>query len=292
MGRTKHKLVGHKDGVMCLALIKENLLISAARDHTLKVWDITTYECIKSLQDEERIKAITILLDGNIATSSNAHIKIRNVKEDLNCIKIIKFQGYDYYSKLFVLDNDKSACLCYWDFEVCLLILDMNKGFDCLQKMSEEGLCIDDSFVHLNNDKFAYIIDSQKIKIRNVLDYEHLKNLEGHTCWVNTLLFVKKYNIMLSGSFDTIRAWCTISYQCIRIIELTTGIKSLLLLPNGFFASGCPSKGGIKIWNIYNYECINSFESQSGMITSLLLTEDKRIISASPDDNTIVISDK
>jgi WD40 repeat protein len=223
MGRTKQKLVGHKDGVMCLAMINENLLISAAHDKTLKVWDITTYQCIKSFQDEQSIKAITILPDGNIATSSNAHIKIRNIKEDFNCIKIIKLQGYDHYSKLFVLSNDKLACLCFWDMEVWLLILDMNKEFDCIQKISEEGSCVANCFAHLD-DKFAYGIDSQNIKVRNVLDYERFKTLEGHTQFVNALLFIKKYNILLSGSFDhTIRAWCTIGYQCIRIIELTTG---------------------------------------------------------------------
>jgi WD40 repeat protein len=293
MGRTQYKLVGHEGGVMCLAMINENLFISAAQGKTLKVWDITTYQCIKTLQDEQFIKTITILPDGNIATSSNAFIKIRNIKDDFNCIKIIKLQGYDHYSKLFVLSNDKLACLCFWDLEVWLLILDMNKEFDCIQKISEEGKCVANCFAHLG-DKFAYGIDSQDIKIRNVLDYEYFKTLEGHTEWVNALIFIKKYNLLLSGSFDcTIRAWCTIGYQCIRKIELSTNVESLLLLPNGYFAAGLSSdEGVIKIWDITNYECINSFQTQSGMITSLLLTKDKRIISASPLGNTIIICDK
>jgi WD40 repeat protein len=293
MGKSKHKLIGHNNTVMCLALINKNLLISAAHDKTLKVWDITTYECIKSLQDEEWIREITILSDGNIATSSVAHIKIRNINEDFNCIKIIKFQGYDSYSKLFVLSNDKLACPCFCvDGQVWLLILDMNKGFDCVQKISEEGSYIANSFVHLNDDKFAYNVDSQ-IKVRNVLDHEHFKTLEDpHTDWVNVLVFIKKYNIMLSGSCDTLKVWCTISYQCIRIIDLIIPVETLLILPNGYFATGLYAEGIIKIWNISNYECINSFKTQSGIITSLLLTEDKRIISASPYDNTIVICDK
>jgi WD40 repeat protein len=76
------------------------------------------------------------------------------------------------------------------------------------------------------------------------------------------------------------------------MIILTTGVFSLLLLPSGYFASGLSSEGVVKIWNISNYECINTIESQSGIITSLLLTDDKRIISASPNDNTIRIYDK
>jgi WD40 repeat protein len=185
-------------------MINKILLIFAACDNTLKVWDITTYECIKSPQDEEWIETITILPDGNIATSSESHIKIRSVKEDFNCIKVIKLEGCDFYSKLFVLSNDKVTCLCF-NKQVWLLILDMNKGFDCARKILEEGLRIANTFVHLD-DKFAYIIDSREIMIRNVLDYTHFKTLKGNKNWVNALLFIKKYNIMLSGSYDTIRA--------------------------------------------------------------------------------------
>jgi WD40 repeat protein len=292
MGRTKHKLDGHKDGVMYLALIKDNLLLSAGIfDKALKVWDITTYQCIKSLQEEEQIRAITILPYSNITTSSVSHIKIRNIQENFNCIKIIKLEGYVNYSKLFVLSDDKSACLSYGNGQLWLLILDMSKEFDCIKKISEEGFAIAKCFAHLG-DKFANGIAGQKIRIRNVLDYEHFKTLEGHTEWVNALLFIKKYNIMLSGSLDSIRVWCTISYQCIRIIDIPTGVESLLLLPNGYFASGLSSEGVIKIWNISNYECINTIESHSDMITALLLTKDKGIISASPNDNTIIIYDK
>jgi WD40 repeat protein len=275
MGRTKHELDGHKHRVKCLVLIKENLLISSGvTDKTLKVWDITTNQCIKSLQDEEHITAITILPNGNIATNSDFYIKIRNIKEDFNCTKIIKLERCDSYIRLFMLSNDIVACFCSDKDELdWLLILDMNKEFDCIPKISEEGF---------GNDS--------RIKIRNVLDYEHFKTLEDHTKWVSALLFVKKYNIMLSGSLDTIRAWCTISYQCCRIIDLSIGVESLLLLPNGCFASGS-SEGVIQIWDISNYECYNSIESQSNWISSLILTEDKRIISVSPYDNTIVICD-
>jgi WD40 repeat protein len=95
---------------------------------------------------------------------------------------------------------------------------------------------------------------------------------------------------MISGSRETIKAWCTISYQCCRTIDHPTGVESLLLLPNGYFASGSESK--IEIWDISNYECINIIEGQSEWINSLVLTEDMRIISASPYHNRILICDK
>jgi WD40 repeat protein len=90
MGRTKHKLDGHKLGVGCIALIKENLLITAGLyDKTLKVWDITKYQCIKSLQDEAVINAITILPNHNIAISSMFYIKIRKtLKKILSVLKL------------------------------------------------------------------------------------------------------------------------------------------------------------------------------------------------------------
>jgi WD40 repeat protein len=163
----------------------------------------------------------------------------------------------------------------------------MNKKFEHIRKIIEEDLIHENCFTLLD-DKFAYAA----IKIRNAQDYEHFKTLEGHTKWVDVLLFVKKYNLMLSGSQDTIRVWCTISYQCCRIIDHPTGVDSLLLLPNGYFASGLSSESVIEIWNISNYECINTIECQSDWVTSLVLTEDMRLISASPHNDTILIFDK
>jgi WD40 repeat protein len=158
MGRMKLKLDGHKAGVNCLALVKEeNLLISAGGDKILKIWDITSYQCIKSLQEKESIEAMTILPDSNIAISSMSNIKIRNIKEDFNSIKIIEMKGYKLYGELFTLSKDKLAYFCCSEdeIEVLLLILDMKKEFDCIYKISEDDLCDQNCFALLDN-KFAY----------------------------------------------------------------------------------------------------------------------------------------
>ena len=47
-----------------------------------------------------------------------------------------------------------------------------------------------------------------------------IKVLEGHWDYVNSLLYIKERDIMISGSFDvTLRIWNMSTYQCITVIE-------------------------------------------------------------------------
>jgi WD40 repeat protein len=116
------------------------------------------------------------------------------------------------------------------------------------------------------------------------------KITNGHKSWIYALLCIERENKLLSGSFrGETRVWDLTTYECVRIIDEAhfDGIKCLLHLPNGYFASYSWNKL-IKIWDLKNYECINTLIGHKKVVTSLLLLKDNIVVSAS-NDKTILI---
>jgi WD40 repeat protein len=104
------------------------------------------------------------------------------------------------------------------------------------------------------------------------------KTLTGHEHYINSLIFIERDNSLVSGSYDnSIKIWELNDFQCLKTIQVEYGIRDLLLLPGGYFASG--EYNSIKIWDIKNYECIHTLENQYGWVGYLVLTEDRRIVS-------------
>jgi WD40 repeat protein len=290
MGKSKHVLGGHEDIIRSSALINDNLLVSVSDDGTLKVWDINKGECIKAVRDEECFKSVITLPDGNtVITSSPINIKLWDVKNDFNCISIIKLENYGEYGNLLLLPNFNLACSVIHS-HACVLILDREKDFNIIHTFEENYHLY--SFINLGStNNFAYSA-GWAIQIKNYEKGEHVKTLTGHTGRVYALLYIDRSGIMLSSEYDKcLRVWRTNDFTCVRIMnDLDFDIYSIFNLSNGYFASGSYDWGNIRIWDMSNFGCINMLTHHADGITSLFLTRNKKVISTS-FDKTIIIWD-
>jgi WD40 repeat protein len=291
LGRSKHIMPGHTDEIYSLTLLPNTNLVSVSKDNTLKVWDMDTYLCIKTLKHEGPVTSIILLINGNIATCTwNKHIKIFSIDDDFTCLKTIHVHGFGDYDALIQLSDGNIACTAKQNNDYCIIILDNNNDYNCI-KVLRGHLAYILCFANLPNDKFASGSRDAKINIWDINDeYNHIKRtLKGHGDWVLSLLVIPNKDILLSGSKDkTIRVWNIINYDCIEEIKShINSVRSLLLLPNGYIAAGY-WYGCIKIWNLNDFEWVNTLEEHQNDITSLLLIKDGRIISASADKRIII----
>jgi WD40 repeat protein len=290
MRRSKHILSGHENIIRCSALINDNLLISASDDKTFKVWDINKGECIKAICDEGFFKSIITLPDGNtVIISSYANVKLWDVKNDFNCIKIVRLQNYKEYGNLLLLPNFNLACSAIRNKHACVLILDKDNDYNIIHTFLEQSY-YPRSCINLgSSNSFAYGY-RKAIQIKNYENGEHVKTLTGHTGWVNVLLYIERNGIMLSGGREKcLRVWRTNDFTCVRILnELDFDIYSLFNLSNGYFASGSYGCGKIRIWDMSNLDCINLLTHHTDGISSLFLTRNKKIISTSFDKAIII----
>jgi WD40 repeat protein len=291
MGKTKFTLNEDSKRTTSLALQSDNLIVSASARGMIHIWNINDQQCIKTLNDEISIDSVIVIPNDIIATSSKDNIKIWDSNDDYKCIKIIIHESYKYYNNLLTLANLNLACSAMVNGTSQILIFDCRKDFQCIKTLTNESLYIS-NLIKLSNDRIAYCCSSMNIKIKSTIDdYKDITTLIGHNSWINTLAFVSKYDVLLSGSHDNIiKVWDLSVYQCIKTIVVGGMVYKLLSLPGGYFASGHFYDGVIRIWDMSNYECINILEGHGKgyPVSSLSLTEDNRIVSAS-NEKAIVI---
>jgi WD40 repeat protein len=291
LGKAKFTLNEDSKRTTSIALQSGNHIVSASVRGMIHIWNINDQQCIKTLQGEFSIDSVIVIPNNIIVTSSKDNIKIWDSNDDYKCIKIILHASYKYYKNLLTLTNGNLACSATVNETAHILIFDCSNDFKCIKILTNDSLYIS-NLIKLSNDRIAYCYSSTRIKIKSTIDdFQDIITLIGHKNWINTLAFVNKYGLLLSGSHDDIiKVWNLSAYQCIKTIPVWGGVYKLLSLPGGYFASGHFYDGVIRIWDMSNYECINILEGHGKgcPVSSLSLTEDNRIVSVS-NDKAIVI---
>lgn len=98
-------LRGHEAPVDCLELLFSGELLSGSRDKKIKIWDLSSGECVSTLDEHmDIIYGLKVLDDKEmISFSRDKTIKIWNIQEE-KCIKTIK-TDLDGYQCLTIMDT-------------------------------------------------------------------------------------------------------------------------------------------------------------------------------------------
>lgn len=196
-------LTGHTRPVTCLAIsAKKNLIISGANDHTIKIWDITTGKCIKTLQEEHRaiINCVDVLPNGNIvACLYDATLKIWDITTG-KCIHRL-IESSSLMGCLAILPDGKIVSARR---DHSLIILDSSTG-QCLKVLTGH----DQSITCLAVLPDGKIVSGSKdctVKIWDSVTGECL-TLTRHFGRITSIVVLSNKNIASCSSDDTVRIW-------------------------------------------------------------------------------------
>jgi WD40 repeat protein len=216
------------------------------------------------------------------------YINIWDMKTGSNpkCVKTLAYKGCKNVLKLFLLSDLNIACSAIFDESVRILILDYNNEYNCIQSLFGHHYNIK-TLTSLPKDRIVSGSKDTTLKVWDLNQGICLTTLTEHKHYITSLIFIERDDSLVSGSHDkSIKIWEVKNFQCLKTIQVNYWIRSLLLLPGGYFASG--GYNDIKIWDTKNYECINTLENQQGWVDYLLLTKDRRIVSIYNYDTLVV----
>jgi WD40 repeat protein len=275
------KLGEHSNYIYAILQISENLVITCSNDNFIKIWDLITKQCIRSIYNNSHVYCITKLSEELIASGGNDNtIYIWEIKTGKLTQRLVGH--YNFIRFLTKLSNGYLASCAgdetigIWDFKNNVLIqqLDGHRGIVwCLNELTDGRLASAgaDKTIKIwkKNFEIDFSIFAHKSEIRSVIEVSP--------------------DIIASGGHDKIlKIWKISTRECIlKLKGHTNYVLCLSLLSDGKLVSGS-ADSSVKIWDLESKQCIQTLNRHSGYVNSLIELSDGRLASVSGDKSILI----
>ena len=253
------ELIGHSSYIWCIILIaeyKSNFIASASQDNTIKLWNLDTQTCEKTLSGHSNwVTTIQLLkLDPKllISASYDHNIKFWNLDTG-ECIKTLgSVFGKGVLNAYFA----KEGYIVYGSVGNSLKVFDYVTDVEKYTLKGHTNLV--NCFANLgvfNKNYIASGSDDKTVKIWNLVTGESVFNLTGHRECINSLTHLTGFNnnILVSVSDDrTIRVWNLSRFECVAQLNFhSSWVKSIMhIKSNTDYLYSHGDTGSVVCWKI------------------------------------------
>jgi WD40 repeat protein len=286
------RFVAHREGVTCLAL-GQGSLVTAGRDHLVRLWDATTFREIRTLAGHtdlvsgiapawEQAKLVSVSWDLTVR-AWNLHtgdeVACKNAEEHL--VFTLESVARVPSSDLFVIGYGEGH-LAIWD-------LSRTEELAQIQRQPSAVLALD---IAPGGGEVLAATE------RNVLLYWDLKSrtllrhLEGSEGPLYAALFHPVGPFAFSAGADgVVRMWDLQSARCVRRFEGHFGpVRCVVCTADGKWLVSCGDDETIRVWDAVGGKESTCLEGHAGTVRCVCIQDGSRLISGG-DDGTVRIWD-
>ena len=255
---------------------KSNKIISASEDDTIKIWNLKTGECLKTMTDHKGWVTSILILPNNILISGSCDETIKIW--DLNSYKCLNtlINQSRVYSICLISDNQiacgsRDGSINIWNFENSIKV----KSFKAHDQWIPYLLSVDKTkFISCSGE-----ID-KKIKIWNSKTFDCIKSLEGHTNKINHLELLSNINLISCSDDSTVKLWHIESGELLKSIQFNHWTNCAKVLNNNLLAISF-SNGQIQLYDLNKMKTIKSLLAHSSFVYRLHLLSNGNLLSSS-----------
>jgi WD40 repeat protein len=216
-------------------------LVSASSDGTVKLWDVTTGICIRTLTGHRsRVWGLAVHPHGQMIASGSFDHTVRIWQGD----------------SLFTAEPEKGILPAEYspvsdDEGDCLIVLDEHTHWMWGVAFSPDGT------------QLATASGDHTIKLWDTQTWTCLHTLEGHTSWVQSVAFSPEGNSLVSGSVDTtVKIWDVRTGDCCQTLcGHSNWIYAVIFAKDGqTIISSCQDET-LKIWDVRTGSCLRTLKA-------------------------------
>ncbi len=272
--------------------IKNNfLLVSGGSDALVRLWNIASGECFKTLQGHTSwVRSLSFSPDDNTLASSSFDLSIRlwNIQNG-QCVKILHGHTSGIRSVSFSPDGQTLAS---GGFDLSVRLWNVADG-RCLQILQGHISWVFDVSFSPDGAIIASGGDDNTIRLWDVRSGQCLNVLQEHNSAVWSLRFSPNGRLLASGSFDcSIRLWDVQNWQCLKVLEgHKAGLRTVNFSPDGRILASSGNDCCVRLWDVESGKCLKVLEGHKSEVWSVSFSPDGKILASGSQDETIKLWD-
>ena len=256
---------------------RSSFLASTCCDKTIKIWNLATAECIKTLEGHDGyVRCVKHLGNDLIASCDNdGAIKIWDLSND-SCV--FTLQAHTGYVSALEVNNET------------LISGSCDKTIKCWDLNSQTLKCIINTDEEISRLKLldakslaCAFWNSGKIQVWDLDAKKCIYELKGHSNSVYGLILIDEDTLASCSEDETIRIWDLKKQACTRVIEdIGSAATSIALLEGNVLACGCEN-GKIYLFDLPSGDLMDTLDEHCDLIWCLIELAPGKLISGSRD---------
>lgn len=261
--------------------------IVLSSDNTIKLWDLTTGQVIKTLSGNESEKTMVFSPDGKIIASGgyDKTIKLWDVTTG-KVVKTLSSQNNSIYELIFSPDG---KILASRSLDNIIQLWDLTTG-KVIKSLSEHTDLVNSIVFSPDGKILASGSSDDTIKLWDVTTGKAIKTLAGHVDRVTSVAFSADGNMIASGSDDkTIKLWDVTTGKAKTFTGNSYSVSSVAFSPDGNTIVSGSYDRTIKLWDVTTGKVTQTINGHDSSVTKVAFSPDGNLIASTGYDYKIKI---
>ncbi|MBF0425384.1 MAG: pentapeptide repeat-containing protein [Magnetococcales bacterium] len=279
---------GHLDSVQAVAFSPDGTtLLSGSDDHTLKLWDARTGQCLHTLQEHQAaVRSVAFSPDGAMLLSGSFDrtLKLWDARTG-QCLHTLQGHQAEITAVAFsedgtmLLSGGRDNTLKLWDMHSgqCRHALQGHQHYVTAVAFSRDGATL----LSGSSDNTLRLWDAHTGQC--------LLTLRGHQHHVTAVAFSPDGATLLSGSRDnTLKLWNMHSGLCLHTLQGHQDyVTSVAFSPDSVTLLSGSDDHTLKLWDAHSGRCLRTLQGHQHYVTSVAFSKDGVTLLSGSRDNTL-----
>ncbi|PMB29329.1 hypothetical protein CEN42_20070 [Fischerella thermalis CCMEE 5208] len=261
--------------------------IVLSSDNTIKLWDLTTGQVIKTLSGNESEKTMVFSPDGKIIASGGYDKTIK--LWDVTTGKVVKTLSSQNNSISELIFSPDGKILASRSLNNIIQLWDLTTG-KVIKSLSEHTDLVNSIVFSPDGKILASGSSDDTIKLWDVTTGQAIKTLTGHVDRVTSVAFSADGNMIASGSDDkTIKLWDVTTGKAKTFTGNSYSVSSVAFSPDGNTIVSGSYDRTIKLWDVTTGKAIQTINGHDSSVTKVAFSPDGNLIASTGYDYKIKI---